>query len=110
MKHYDHSFKSSALKLANQLKFEDYSTEENDTWFSLGFDALDQHWTIVPFGSKFNLECEDEKVCELDKELDLIITNFIEDKESEAIESEETARIDAFNEMALNNDFLNSRF
>jgi hypothetical protein len=109
MKNYNHSFRLEALELVKNLKFEDYSIEEKDTWFSLGFDNLNQHWTVVPFGSKFNLECEDEKVCELNKDLDLIVTNFIESIEGEAIECEKTRRIDAFNERALTNEFFNNK-
>lgn len=65
----------TASKLANELKFQDFEVSEDtrtgNNWFGLFMAENNAYWSIVRTeNGKYNLECDDTKVCVIDEHLE----------------------------------------
>lgn len=108
MKHYNHGYKTQALSKIENLDFLDYDIKD-DFFIQVGFDDEKQQWYISQFGKGYQLNCEDEKVCDISFELCCKIDSFIEGVEVEELESNNIdAYFDEINQ--LDRDYNNSRF
>lgn len=81
MNNYNPQDKQKALELANNLTFENENIVDNhmEISFVLFMDDLNGTWTIDgTYYGKYKLSYENERVCGIDKPLELLLDEYIE--------------------------------